>query len=117
MEASRTLITGSERSSGIKKDKELKQIAPVRSLKNAMGINLDKLPLTGGKIHFIRMVDNDRKISVLNEAFKVGKEFISEYVRATICLGKRKMGVYYRAQDWNAPASIKEFEYDVMTLT
>ena len=25
------------------------------------------------------MVDNDGKIPVLNEAFKVGKEFISEY--------------------------------------
>ena len=96
-----------------KKDKELKQIAPVRLLKNAMGINLDKLPLTDGKIHFIRKVDNKAGINVLNEVFEVGKEFISEYVWATICLGKRKMGVYYRAQDWNAPALIKEFEYDV----
>ncbi len=100
-----------------KKDKELKQIAPVRLLKNAMGINLDKLPLTDGKIHFIRKVDNKAGINVLNEVFEVGKAFISEYVWATICLGKRKMGVYYRAQDWNAPALIKEFEYDVMTLT
>jgi hypothetical protein len=82
-----------------------------------MGINLDKLPLTDGKIHFIRKVDNKARINVLNEVFEVGKAFISEYVWATICLGKRKMGVYCRAQDWNAPALIKEFEYDVMTLT
>jgi ssDNA-binding Zn-finger/Zn-ribbon topoisomerase 1 len=87
------------------------------TIKNAMGINLDKLPLTDGKIHFIRKVDNKAGINVLNEVFEVGKAFISEYVWATICLGKRKMGVYYRAQDWNAPALIKEFEYDVMTLT
>jgi hypothetical protein len=46
----------------------------------------DKLPLTDGKIHFIRKVNNEGKISVLNEAFKVGKEFIDEYVWATICL-------------------------------
>lgn len=50
-----------------KRDKELKQIAPVRSLKNAMGINLDKLPLTDGKIHFIRKVDN--KAGIKKEAF------------------------------------------------
>ena len=40
----------------------------------------DKLPLTDGKIHFIRKGNNEGKISVLNEAFKVGKEFIDEYV-------------------------------------
>jgi len=100
-----------------KRDKELKNIAPVRLLKNAMGINLDKLPLTDGKIHFIRKVDNKAGINVLNEVFEVGKGFISEYAWATICLGKRKTGVYYRAQDWYAPALIKEFEYDIMTLT
>ena len=59
-------------------------------LNNSLKIPLRKLPLTKGKIHFIRMVDNDGKISVLNEAFKVGKEFISEYVWVTICLKKRR---------------------------
>jgi hypothetical protein len=37
------------------------------------------------------MVDNDGKISVRNEAFKVGKEFISEYAWATIGLEKQTM--------------------------
>jgi DNA-binding protein len=40
----------------------------------------------------------DAKISVLNEAFKVGKEFISEYVWATICLKKQTLEVFYRAK-------------------
>ena len=48
---------------------------------------LNKLALTDGKVHFIRRVDNDGQINVLNETFSVGKEFISEYVRAAICLG------------------------------
>jgi hypothetical protein len=65
-------------------------------------IHLDKLPLTDGKIHFIRKVDNEGRINVLNETFKVGKEFIGEYVWATICLAKRKMKVYYRAKDQDA---------------
>jgi hypothetical protein len=43
----------------------------------------------------------------LNEAFKVGGEFISEYVWATICLEKQKIEVYYRAQDQDAAALIK----------
>jgi hypothetical protein len=49
-------------------------------LNNSLKIPLGKPPLTKGKIHFIRKVDNEERISVLNEAFKVDKEFISEYV-------------------------------------
>lgn len=79
----------------------------------AMGINLDKLPLTDGKIHFIRKVDNKARINVLNEVFEVGKAFISEYVWATICMGKRKMEVYYRAKDQDAAVLIKEFNYEL----
>ncbi|MCW3133431.1 MAG: hypothetical protein N2V78_03785, partial [Methanophagales archaeon] len=64
-----------------------------------------------GKIHLIREVDNEGKISVLNEAFKVGEEFIGEYAWATICLADRKLEVYYRAKDQDTPVLIKEFEY------
>ncbi len=67
-----------------KRDKELEQIEPVRMLKETAEINLGKLPLTDGKMHFIRRVDNDGQINVLNEIFDVGKEFISEYVWATM---------------------------------
>ena len=52
-----------------------------------------KLPLIDGKVHFIRRVDNDGQINVLNEAFSVGKGFISEYIRATICLRKKRLEV------------------------
>ena len=63
------------------------------------------------KIHFIRKVNNEGDISVLNEAFEVGKELIDEYVWATICLAERKLEVYYRAKDQDTPVLIKEFEY------
>ena len=43
----------------------------------------------------------------------MGKEFISEYVRATICLRKQRLEVYYRAQDQDVAVLIKEFEYNV----
>ena len=82
-------------------------------LKETAEINLSKLPLTNGKVHFIRRVDNDGQINVLNETFGVGKEFISEYVWATICLGKQRLEIYYRAQDQDVAVLINEFEYDV----
>jgi len=96
-----------------KRNKSLEQINPARILINSLKIPLGKLPLTRGKIHFIRMVDNDGKISVLNEAFKVGKEFISEYVWATICLKKQTLEVFYRAKDQDTAVLIEKFEYEL----
>ena len=81
--------------------------------KHRAEINLDKLPLTDGKIHFIRKVDNEGRINVLNEAFKVGKEFVGEYVWATICLAKQNIEVYYQEKDRDAAVLIKELEYNV----
>ncbi len=91
----------------------MEQIEPVRILKDAAEINLNKLPLTGGEVHFIRQVDGGGRINVLNEALKVGEEFTSEYVWATICTGKRKMEVYYRAKDQDAVVLIKKFDYEL----
>ena len=96
-----------------KRNKEIEQIEPVKMLRDTKVINLSKLPLTDGKVHFIRRVDNDGLINVLNETFSVGKEFTSEYVWATICLRKQRLEIYYRAQDQDVAALIKEFGYDV----
>jgi len=96
-----------------RRNKGLTQINPAKMLKDAVKIHLDKLPLTDGKIHFIRKVDNEGKINVLNEAFKVGGGFIGEYVWTTICLADRKMKVYYRAKDQDAAVLLKEFEYEL----
>ena len=90
------------------KNKSLERIKPVRTLNNSIEIPLGKLPLTDGKIHFIRKVDIEGEISILNEAFDVGKEFIDEYVWATICLKKQKIGVYYRAKDQDTAVLIKK---------
>jgi len=96
-----------------KRNEKLEQIEPVRILKDATEVNLNKLPLTDGKMHFIRQVDSGGRINVLNEALKVGEEFISEYVWATIYTGKQKMEVYYRAKDQDVAVLIKEFDYEL----
>jgi len=95
------------------KNQSLEQIKPVRILNNSIEIHLEKLPLTEGKIHFISKVDIEGEISILNEAFEVGKEFIDEYVWATICLKKQKIGVYYIAKDQDTAVLIKKNEYEL----
>ena len=94
-----------------KRGEEIESLEPARILKGDAKINLDRLPLTEGKVHFIRRVDNDGRINVLNEAFCVGREFISEYVWATICVSGQRLKVYYQEQD--VPELINEFEYYV----
>ena len=47
--------------------------------------------------------------SAINQKFR----FIGEYVWATICLRKQKLGVYYRAKDQNTAVLIKQFEYEL----
>jgi len=89
-----------------KRNKEIEQIEPVIMLRDARVINLSKLPLTDGKVHFIRRVDNDEQINVMNKTFGVGKEFTSEYIWATICLRKQRLEVYYRAQNLDVAALV-----------
>ncbi|KAF5416709.1 MAG: hypothetical protein C5S38_02585 [Candidatus Methanophagaceae archaeon] len=89
------------------KNQSLEWIKHVRILNNSIEIPLGQLPLTDGKIHFIRKVDIEGEISIMNEAFEVGKEFIDEYVWATICLKKQKIDVYYRAKDQDTAVLIK----------
>ena len=96
-----------------KRNEEIESLEPVRILKGDAEINMGKLPLTEGKVHFIRQVKNDGRINVLNETFSVGKEFISEYVWATICVGKQRLEVYYQAQEQDVAGLINEFEYYV----
>ena len=97
-----------------KRDKKLSLINPQRMLKNSVEINRNELPLTEGKIHFIRKVGSDGKIKILNEQFEIGGEFIGEHVWATICLTNQRMTVYYRAKDEDVARVIKDIEYEVL---
>lgn len=43
-----------------------------------------RLPLIGGRLHFMRRVDTAGAIELLNEPWTIGAKWIGEYVRATI---------------------------------
>lgn len=96
-----------------KRDMGLTQIEPVRMLKDVPETNFAKLPLTEGKIHFIIKVNSEGAIGVLNEDVDVGKEFIGEYILATVCLKKQTIEVYYQGKEHDTAMLIKEFNYTV----
>jgi len=94
------------------RNENLKSITPKRMLPDDFRIDLNKIPLVVGKIHFIRVVDSQGKIFLLNEEFDVGKEYIGEYVWATIETRKQMLTVFYKDEELKV-REIKKFSYDI----
>jgi len=66
-------------------------------------IPLEQLPITAGRIHFLRKVDLAGQIELLNEMWPVGEKWIGDYVRATIDTVQQTLTVWHQANieaDW-----------------
>lgn len=73
----------------------------------------DPLPLTAGRIHFIRRVDERGEIRILNERWKVSKRLVGEYVWATVDLKEQRLKIYYRKSERAQAKLIKQCDYCV----
>jgi hypothetical protein len=54
------------------------------------------LPITAGRVHFIRLVDEQGDIKVLNERWHVHKRLAGEYVWAVIVTHEHALRIYHR---------------------
>ena len=70
-----------------------------------------ELPITPGKIHFIRWVNEKGYISILNESFFVDKNLCCEYVWSTIDTAKQTLTMYYKASERAPRLQVKTIEY------
>ena len=71
------------------------------------------LPITAGRVHFIRKVQPDGTIVLLNEPWRVGKRLAGKYVWATITTHRRRLDIWYQRSaqaDWQL---LKSFVYDI----
>jgi len=62
-----------------------------------------RLPITEGRIHFLRKVDPSGKLEVLNESWSLGNSWSGEYVRATITTGEQEIAFWHQGSlesDW-----------------
>jgi transposase len=71
------------------------------------------LPLTAGRIHFLRRVDGRGEISILKEQWKVSKSLIGQYVWATLDLSRKELSIYHRRSLRAEPRLIKQHEYEI----
>ena len=79
--------------------KDLQCLPQKRILKRGFKLDLNNIPLLPGKIHFIRVVDSNGNVSVLNESFHVGVEYIGEYTWATIDIGLQLLTILYNDEE------------------
>jgi putative transposase len=76
-----------------------------------IGLLPSVVPLTAGRVHFVRLVNAHGQITLLNETWKVGKRLAGQYVWATIKDARRRLVIYHRRSDTARVRVVKVFRY------
>ena len=84
---------------------------PIRKIPADFKIDVNNLPLTEGKVHFIRKVDKEGIINVLNEDFNIDKSLAHDYVWATLNIKEEQLTVYHREKNANEARLVKVQRY------
>jgi len=71
------------------------------------------LPLTEGRIHYIRRIDVAGCIEILKERFKVSKSLRGQYVTASVNLKEKSLSIYYRRSAKSKAKLLKKFDYKI----
>jgi transposase InsO family protein len=77
----------------------------LRKLPADFSVDRRKLPISVGKVTFIRLVTVEGYIHILGQRFKVGKRLKFQYVKATIYTQRKTLKVYHKGR------LVKEFAY------
>lgn len=73
----------------------------------------DPLPITAGRIHFLRKVSAAGTITLFNESWHVNRRLAGKYVWATLTTHLRRLDIWYQRSaehDWRL---LKSFDYDI----
>jgi putative transposase len=70
-----------------------------------------EMPLTAGRVHFLRLVNAQGQITLLNETWMVGKRLAGQYVWATINTARRRLQIYHRQSDKARVRLVRAFRY------
>ena len=70
-----------------------------------------ELPITAGRVHFIRQVQPDGTIGLLNEKWHVTRRLAGQYVWATVVTHEHRLVIYHKRAADQPAYKVKEFEY------
>ncbi len=71
----------------------------------------EDLPITDGRVHFIRCVNPEGQISLLNETWHVSKWLVNQYVWATIVTRQRVLKIYHQRSIASKVRLVKTHSY------
>ena len=71
------------------------------------------LPITAGRLHFLRKVKPDGTLALLNETWKVSKRLAGKYVWATVITHCRRLEIWYQPSAQHAWCLRKTYAYDI----
>lgn len=80
---------------------------PFRKLPANFPLDYAHLPITTGKVTFIRLVSTQGAISLFGQSFKLGKRLKFQYVKATLYTKLQRLKVYHKGK------LVKEFPYSL----
>jgi hypothetical protein len=73
----------------------------------------EELPLTAGRVHFIRRVSPQGEISLLKESWPVSRRLAGQYVWATLDTRRRELRIYYRRSEKAQARLLRRFVYEI----
>jgi transposase len=86
----------------------------VRRLTNQQRRTLpNALPITAGRIHFERLVDEQGNIRLLNETWHVDLRLAGQYVWATIVTHEQRLKIYHQHSAQHPLRRLKTFRYEI----
>jgi len=71
------------------------------------------LPLTAGRLHFIRRVSERGVVNIRKEDWKVSRRLASEYVWAILDLRKERLEIYHRRSEKAKAKVVKKHRYPI----
>jgi len=71
----------------------------------------EELPITAGRVHFIRRVNEAGDINILNETWHVDRRLAGRYVWATVVTHERVLRIYHKRDEQAPVRVVKTFSY------
>lgn len=71
----------------------------------------EELPITAGRVHFLRRVNEDGEINVLNEVWHVDKRLANRYIWATVVTHEHVLRMYHKGDEQAPVRLVKTYSY------
>jgi transposase len=71
------------------------------------------LPITAGRVHFQRLVDEQGNIALLNETWHIDQRLAGQYVWATIVTHEQRLKIYHQRSAQRPLRWLKTFRYEI----